>query len=535
MSIPRWNPTQEPTRAELIVLKRLRKSRKLFAFLRLHRHQLFDDEFQSELETMYRDTGAGSPALPPAMMCMVLLLQSYMQISDAEAVELSIVDARWQLVLDCWGTTTPLFSQGAVQAFRGRMIAHQMDQRLLERTVQLARETKEFDWKKLPKDLRIGVDSRPLVGAGRVEDTLNLLGHIARKIAIGAASVLKIELKEVCRRARCPLLMASSVKAGLDINWSNKKQKEESLQKLHTQITSLARWVERRLPENGDEVLVRGDLETLERIEKQDLEHDSEGRVQRIVGVAVDRQVSIEDDEMRHGRKTKTKRFNGYKEHVAADLDTRIILACEVTPANVPEDEASPSLARALSQQAIKIGELSIDRAYINGVLVDQVEAANGKVYCKPWAGRNSKADLFPKSDFKFDIDSSTVTCPAGEVEYFTPGRVVHFDPEACCGCPLREKCTTAASGRGRTIHINEHEARQEELRKLQSSKKGRAQLRRRVVIEHVLAHISSRKGPRARYRGTAKNKFDLYRAACVQNLETIHRTIETSALPATG
>jgi len=32
---------------------------KLFAFLRDHRHELFDDGFQAELEAMYRDTGAG--------------------------------------------------------------------------------------------------------------------------------------------------------------------------------------------------------------------------------------------------------------------------------------------------------------------------------------------------------------------------------------------------------------------------------------------------------------------------------------------
>jgi len=39
---------------------------KLFAFLRDHRHELFDDGFQAELEAMYRDTGAGREPVPPA-------------------------------------------------------------------------------------------------------------------------------------------------------------------------------------------------------------------------------------------------------------------------------------------------------------------------------------------------------------------------------------------------------------------------------------------------------------------------------------
>ena len=36
---------------------------------------------------------------------------------------------------------------------------------------------------------------------------------------------------------------------------------------------------------------------------------------------AADRRVSIEDKEMRHGRKSKSKRFNGFKRHIATDVD----------------------------------------------------------------------------------------------------------------------------------------------------------------------------------------------------------------------
>ncbi len=49
------------------------------------------------------------------------------------------------------------FSQGALQAFRERLIANDMDRRLLERTIELARATSEFDWKKLPKTLRVAI------------------------------------------------------------------------------------------------------------------------------------------------------------------------------------------------------------------------------------------------------------------------------------------------------------------------------------------------------------------------------------------
>jgi len=99
MAIDRWRPRQGYTKQEEALLRRLRKTRKLFAFLRDYRHELFDDAFQAELESMYRDTGAGKDPTPPALLAMALLLQGYHQVSDAEAVELTVVDAERQLDL----------------------------------------------------------------------------------------------------------------------------------------------------------------------------------------------------------------------------------------------------------------------------------------------------------------------------------------------------------------------------------------------------------------------------------------------------
>jgi len=111
--------------------------------------------------------------------------------SDAEAVELTVVDLRWQMVLDCLGAGQTGMCPGDTGGFsRNRLIRTDMDRRLLERTVELARRTEAFDWKKLPKNLRVAIDSSPLEGAGRVEDTINLLGHAARKVVLCVADLL---------------------------------------------------------------------------------------------------------------------------------------------------------------------------------------------------------------------------------------------------------------------------------------------------------------------------------------------------------
>jgi hypothetical protein len=520
----RWNPRREPSKKEQLLLKRLKRTRKLFSFLRLHRHEIFDESFQQELEQMYRQTGAGSEPNPPAMMCMVLLLQGYIGISDAEAVEMTVVDARWQMVLDCLQAEEPLFSQGSLQAFRERLIAWEMDRRLLERTREIAKRTEEFDWKKLPKRLSIAVDSRPLMGSGKVEDTFNLLGHAARKIVVCATRLTGRSYEQICCEAGIPLLLHKSIKAGLDINWNEPEQKDEAIERLVRQVSNLHEWLERF--QIADEEPLRPYIRAVAQVQQQDLETGADGGVKIRRGVAPDRRVSIEDGEMRHGRKSKSKRFDGYKEHIAADLDSGLIVACGLTAANRPEDEATEQLAEDMKRQDIRIGELSVDRAYINSELVQSVREAGGDILCKPWSGRNNRAEFFRKTDFKIDMRSKVITCPAGHAEYFEPGQVVEFDPEDCGACKLRGQCTHSASGRGRTVQISRDERLQHRLRKLQMTGNGRERLRKRTGIEHRLSHIAARKGPKARYKGVRKNLFDLRRAAVIQNFETIHRRI---------
>lgn len=529
MAITRWSPSQIVSRQEKFILGRLKRNGKLYAFLRQHREQLFDDAFQLELEAMYRDTGAGNDAHPPALMAMVLLLQSYAGASDATAVELSLLDLRWQMVLDCLGAVEPVFSQGALFDFRGRLIGAGLDRRLLERSRELAFQTKAFDPKKLPKTLRAAMDSSPLEGAGRVEDTINLLGHAGRKIVTCAAQMLGWTEERVCREAGCPLLLASSTKAGLDLDWSDPGEKASAIPTVIAELTSLERWVTARLPEELTRPPLKEQVATLRQIIDQDLEPepDGSGRMRIRDGVAEDRRVSIEDKEMRHGRKTKSKRFNGYKRHLAIDLDTLLVLAVAVLPANRPEQEAAPNLVADITAQGLTITSLYIDRGYINAPIVDEILARRGTVICRPWLAHNGSH--FSKRAFKLNMRDRTITCPAGEQQPIVLGAKVEFPADTCRVCPLRAKCTDAAPDRGRSVAIADNELLQHRLRKQAATPAGRQELRERVPVEHRQAHTCRRQGRHARYIGSRKNEFDLRRASAISNFEVIQRTLEAS------
>src|SRR3982074_3272030 len=243
MTIARWTPPVAPTRQEQFLLKRLDRVRKLLGFLRVQRHELFNDTFQDELASMYRTTGAGKDALPPAMLAMAVVVQGYLGISDAEMIELTVVDLRVQMVLGCLGSEAPAFSQGALQEFRERLIAADLDRRVLERPVELAKRTKAFDPGKLPKSLRVAIDSSPLEGTGRVEDTFNLLAHAARRLVNCAASLLGWSDEQVCARAGIPLLMDSSIKRALDIDWNDADAKAEAILTFARQLDALQGWI----------------------------------------------------------------------------------------------------------------------------------------------------------------------------------------------------------------------------------------------------------------------------------------------------
>jgi hypothetical protein len=524
MTIARWTPAVAPTRQERFILKRLGRVRKLLGFLRLHRHELFDAAFQDELASMYRTTGAGKDARPPAMMAMAMLVQGYLGMSDAEMIELTVLDLRVQMVLGCLGAEAPPFSQGALQEFRERLIATDLDRRVLERTVELAKRTNAFDHRKLPKTLRVAIDSSPLEGAGRVEDTFNLLAHAARNVVRCAADLLGWTDETVCREAGIPLLVESSIKRALDIDWNDAVEKTDAITTFTRQLDALQSWIARQFPREIAQPPLQEQVEALVQIRTQDLEPDPQGGGSRIrTGVAEDRRVSIADREMRHGRKSKSKRFNGFKRHIAADVDRGLILACAITPANRPEDDAMPSLTVDMKHQGLDVAHLLIDRGYINSTLVDDVLARRGTIVCKPWTSRNGS--LFPKSAFTLNIRTRTIACPNGQVHGFSFGTVVEFDPDVCDRCPLRAQCTTAELGHGRSVAIAENEQLQQRLRKQIRTRAGREALRERTTIEHKLAHISQRQGNHARYVGLRKNTFDLRRASAIQNLETLHRS----------
>lgn len=511
----RWHVPVELNPEETRIAALLHRSGKFYVFLRTIRTELFDDAFQAELAAVYHPRGTAP--LPAALLAMVTVLQAYDQVSDADAVVAARVDRRWQLVLGSLGPTDVRFSQGVLVKFRERMIAHDLDRKLLDRTVALAKQTGRFGW----QALRAALDSSPLVGAGRVEDTWNLLGRALGTVVTCAATTLKVPRAHVLTGAGVTLLGAPSLKAALDIDWTDPAAQADALARLLAEVDRVEAWVATHVP-LADAPTVQTALGALRRVLAQDLEPDPTTGHRRIRrGVAPDRLASLGDPEMRHGRKTRTRLFTGYKRHVIKLVDADLIVGAVVRPANEPEHQALALVEPDVAQYG-PLAELQIDRGYLGSARIGPLHEDGVVIRAKAWTSTNG--GRFPKQAFAIDLPAARVMCPAQQVAAIPIGAAtVHFAAAVCQACPQRAACTTATRG-GRSIAIHAQEALLQALRATQHQPEGRAHLRQRTTIEHSLARVDHIQGPKARYKGVRKNTLDLRRIAVIVNLQRLAR-----------
>jgi transposase len=66
-------------------------------------------------------------------------------------------------------------------------------------------------------------------------------------------------------------------------------------------------------------------LAVAQQVREQDVEQVETGRPVLRRGVAKERRISVEDGAMRHGRKSRSVRVDGYKRHALLDLDTELV------------------------------------------------------------------------------------------------------------------------------------------------------------------------------------------------------------------
>jgi hypothetical protein len=491
-----------------------------YGFLAAHRGELFRDA-DFAMRYCLRN---GRPSVPPSLLATAMVLQTYDGVSDEEAKRRADYDLQWKVALGIALDARP-FAKSTLQEFRAQLIVHAQAGVIFQQSLELAKRHGFFQGK---RKLKVALDTTNILGRGAVKDTYNLLADGIRQVLRVLATQAAVSLVEWAEsRGFRRYVSGGSLKGPAELEWNDPTERRRFLQGIvgdADRLLGLVREARGCLAEGSpeDTALVEA-AGLLSRVLVQAVERKDDGSALR-QGVAEDRMPALHDPEMRHGRKSASKRFDGHKAAVAVDTDSQLITAAEVLPGNAPDAERALELVEHTQTHTGCLVEAAIgDCAYGAGDIRQAFSEAGHTLIAKVPAEQNQ--GRFTKRQFHLDLAAGACTCPAGHTTYqhttgSRGGQLFQFATAVCEPCPLRRQCTTRAQGR--TVWIHPQEALLQAARELQASPAFREYRTRRQVVEHRLARLVQLGIRQARYVGRAKTHFQLLMAAAVANLTRI-------------
>jgi transposase len=480
-----------------------------------HGHEIVSDD---DFAHLYSER-MGRPSVPPSVMVRAMLCATNDHCSDGEASRRTRVDLDWKAAM---GVDDEFAGIGATtfSLMRARMATKNADDDLFEKTLAKAVEAGIFKGK-----LTAIIDASPIIGAGAVADTYELIRGFLRRVVRAAGDRLDAQAAGSAERF-CG--------AKPDIDWQDPAARKTHL----SQLVAAARVVLAAV-ETFEDPAVKEQADLLAQVVAQDVTQDEDGDPEIRQGVASDRIVSHSDPEMRHGRKSASRRFDGHKLDLISDENSELILGVDVRPGNAPDGEgAVPLLEAVQAVEGIEVETLLADMAYSDGDIRQAVEQRGADLVAKVPPVFNG--GRFPKTDFFVEPDR--VTCPAGEETTDVrptrdrkgrPAVYFVFPAETCGACPLRGECVAGKGGR--TIAVGIHEERIAAARAAQTDPATRALLRRRAKVERKVDHLQDLGLSKARYRGRRKTRLQALLAATVANFKrlAVLGAFDTTAEPA--
>jgi hypothetical protein len=505
-------PTQKPLFDVGNVFDLKLDPKSFHAQLALAAPKLFQDQ---DFAVFYKDK-QGRPSVPPSLLALATLLQHESGVSDEEAINRTAYDLRWVAVLGR-EAGQPLCAKSTFQLFRAHLVLHPQVKTIFEASLKEAKRTGLLQG----EALKIALDTKPIRGRGAVQDTFNLLASGIRQLGRVLSQQEGQQPNDFFAEQGLDRYTHDSVKGSADLDWSDEEAKNALLTQIVKDAQRLLALATSSLPS------VREAASLLEQLLLQDVEVKKTDNAEQATikeGTAKGRMPSATDPDVRHGRKSASKRFNGHKADVALDQNSQLIVAFDVIAGDAGDASGALSLvAQAEENTGLTVIETTGDCAYGGGPTRAEFAEAGRELLAKI-PKEVSRNGLFVKSDFELDLENDRVTCPAGKTTTTfstspTGAKTFTFG-SACADCPLRSACTTSRSGR--SISVHPQEARLREARAYQKTPEGKARLRQRVVVEHRLARLGQLGIGQARYRSRLKTRFQLMVAASLANFRWI-------------
>ena len=239
---------------------------------------------------------------------------------------------------------------------------------------------------------------------------------------------------------------------------------------------------------------------------------------------------SKDDEDARFGHKTPTKKFFGYKTHLAMSED-RIITGVKVTDGAQPDGLQLPELIEKSKKNGVDVKEVIGDMAYVSDDNLDVCEKEGVTLYARTNSAVAAAANTELEEGFGYSKDAHMLQCPAGHLAMRVEHRKASngntyanycFSAKTCKKCPLHEQCKVGKS-KTHTYNITQPNAFHKERLEFESSDHFKTKLSIRHRIEEKNGEMKTSHGfQRADSVGLVAMRLQAYFTAIVVNMKRI-------------
>ncbi len=447
-------------------------------------------------------------------------MQFHDDVSDGEAAERVKYDLRWKVALGL-GLDYPGFDPSSLSVFRSRLLEHGKERYAFDRFLKVGREA-GF----IPDKVTLLVDTVSARGAGAVQDSYTLIRKGIRKLLKAMGYDLPGKRHGLGGRAKELVASYLDRDRKAQIDWTDPAQRGEQLGVLVRDAESALGMALEQVED--EEVRAAGWL--LTKILGDDIEEGEQGEPRIAQGTASDRVISVTDPEMRHGRKSKAHRFDGFKVSVATEAGSELIVdMADMAASDGDGRELLPAVARVEEHAGVEVERVIADGAYASGDnLAGCANYPDHPVELVSPVQRPEEARV-DKAAFRIDLEEKKATCPQGQEakgrrardEKGRPVLKFVFQRPECERCPLFDRCVRGKQ-RGRVVTTNYHEAHLQAARRRQETAEFKEVYSARSAVERKLAELVGHGLRGTRYIGDGKRRLQRLWTGAAVNLKRL-------------
>jgi len=204
-------------------------------------------------------------------------------------------------------------------------------------------------------------------------------------------------------------------------------------------------------------------------------------------------QISLTDPDSR-AMAAHTRVAVGYNAQIAVDTKHKLIVEQQVTNQVLDMGLLTETAEPAKEILGVATIDVVADKGYFKIEDIEACEKAGMEPYVpRPQRGPSVRKGLFRKDEFKYDPETDSFTCPAGQrlTPYSSSAlrqlkKINYANRKACRDCPLRARCT---DNQFRTVSRLENEAVLDRMQE-RLAKRPEVLNQRREVVEHPFGTI---------------------------------------------